>query len=490
MKTFHPVGITMLALSAAASVHLLPAPSCWQVGGALGALAVVWFAACLGPSADTVAMLKGWRWSRHTFCQHFLITGATGAGKTLSGLVPLLWQVFRHQPKFGGLCVDMKGVLPHVVVEMAEHFGRPKDVLLLEVRSAQAPPDWSPKHRFNLVGDRRIPYATYARCVVDTAVAVGHRNEQSFFRRAAQIHIAKALEALDVLGYEVTLENAHNLLVNAEDTKAALHRLEAMPTVRPLADHFRNYLAQPPEQLAGIMGTVGNYLHYFTLPAIAEVFCHDSTFALRDVDQGKIICLALPQCYQTERRFVGTFLKLLFYTHALTRFDASKAERAHHNLLLLLADECQHFVTASEDGLSDHAIVDVIREAGVALVAATQSTTSLIPVLGREQAKVFTLNLRNRLIFTAADEDDAKASAEFLGKVIRRKRSVTRGDGRHSQTTHEEESYRIKPHELRELRKHQCVLVHCERGYRKVVLPPREADGSVPRWYWRWRFHL
>lgn len=490
MKPLHLFAVMLLVLGAAASVYCLPTPTCWQAGGALGVFAVICFAAILPPPSDTVILLKGWRWNRHTFCQHFLITGATGAGKTSSGIVTLLLQVFRHQPKFGGLCVDMKGVLHHTVGEMAAHFGRPNDVLLLEVRPATAPVGWQPKHRFNLVGDRRIPYATYARCVVDTAVALGHRQEQSFFRRAAQIHIAQALEALDVLGYEVTLENAHNLLVNAEDTTAALRRLEAMPAARLLADHFRNYLAQPPEQLAGITGTVGNYLHYFTLPAIAEVFCRDSTFALRDVDQGKIICLALPQCYQTERRFVGTFLKLLFYTHALTRFDAPKAERAQHNLLLLLADECQHFVTVSEDGLNDHTVVDVIREAGVGLIFATQSTTSLVAVLGLAQAKVFLLNQCNRLIFTAADEDDAKASAEFLGKIIRRKRSVTRGEGRHSQTTYEEESYRLKPHELRALRKHQCVLVHCERGFRKVVLPPREPDGTVPRWYWRWRFHL
>ncbi len=448
----------------------------------------VWLALRLYPRQPVVARLKSLTWSRYTFCQHFLITGATGAGKTLSGILPLLFQVFRHQPRFGGLCMDMKGVLHHTIAEMATHFGRPNDVLLLEVRPVQASADWQPKHRFNLVGDRRIPYATYARCVVDTAVALGNRQEQTFFRRAAQIHIAKALEALEALGCEVTLENAHNLLVNEPDTQDALRRLEAIESAYALVEHFRSYLAQPPEQLAGITGTVRNYLHYFTQPAIAEVFCRDSTFALRDVDAGKIICLALPQSYPTERRFVGTFLKLLFYTHALARFDVSKVERAQHNLLLLLVDECQHFVTTSEDGVSDHAVVDVIREAGLALVAATQSTTSLIPALGADQAKVFTLNLRNRLIFTAADEDDAKASAEFLGKVIKREKSVTHGQGRDSTTVHETESYRIKPHELRKLRKHQCIVVHCEQGYRKTTLPPLESDGSVARWYRRWWF--
>lgn len=489
MKASRLTIIAVLAGTGARCVYALPAPACWLTGATLGCLAILGVVATARGSSATVARVAGRCWDRYSFCQHFLITGATGSGKTLSGILPLLFQMFRHQPRFGGLCVDMKGVLHQTIAEMAAHFGRPNDVLLLEVRPVQAPPGWQPKHRFNLVGDRRIPYATYARCVVDTAVALGNRQEQAFFRRAAQIHIAKALEALEVLGFEVTLENAHNLLVNEPDTQDALRRLDSIASARALAEHFRNYRAQPPEQLAGITGTVRNYMHYFTLPAIAEVFCRDSTFDLRDVDAGKIVCLALPQTFQTERRFVGTFLKLLFYTHALARFDVPKADRIKHNLLVLLVDECQHFVTTSEDGFSDHAVVDVIREAGVALVASTQSTTSLVPALGADQAKVFTLNLRNRIIFTAADEDDAKASAEFLGKVIKREKSVTRGQGRDSTTVHESESYRIKPHELRKLRQHQCIVVHCARGYRKTTLPPLESDGTVARWYrpW-WRF--
>lgn len=457
----------------------LHAPAGWAAGAGCGLLALLWLARRGRRRGAVVARLKAFTWDRQSFCQHFLITGATGSGKTLSGVLPLLFQVFKHQPGFGGLCIDIKGGLHATVRDMAQKFGRPNKVLVLEVRPPEAAPAWRPAHRFNLVGDRAIPFTTYARCVVDTAVALGSRHEQSFFRRAAQIHIGKAFEALAALDCDVTLENAHNLLVNPDDTRDAVRELDGTP----LAEHFANYLAQPPEQLAGVTGTVANYLHHFTQPAIAEVFCRDSTFALRDVDDGQLICLALPQRFQTERRFVGTFLKLLFYTHALARFDAPPAERARHNLLLLLADECQHFVTVSEDGLSDHAVVDLIREAGVAVIAATQSTTSLVPVLGTEAARVFTLNLRNRLIFAAADEADARASAEFLGKRMRRERSVTRGHGRLTYTYHEKEDYRLQPHQLRALRRHQCVLVHSEQGHRKVTIAPIQPDGTVPDWY-------
>ncbi|PWU19883.1 MAG: hypothetical protein C5B50_05485 [Verrucomicrobia bacterium] len=462
------------------------------MGAAIFLLTALAIASRFGSShrSEIVARIKWFSWDRRTFCQHFLITGATGSGKTLGGILRLLFQVFKHEPRFGGLCVDVKGLLHEKVVEMAKHFGRPDDVVVLQVRSNSATTEWRPVNRLNLVGDRSIPFGTYARCVADTAAALGNRQEQTFFRRAGQIHIGKGLEALHALGYEVTLENVHNMLVNPGDTARVVKELGTKETTRGLAEHFQNYLAQPPEQLAGIVGTVGNYLHYFTEPAIAEVFCRDSTFALEDVDKGKIICLALPQKYQTERRFVGTFLKLLFFTHALSRFDADAKRRQLQNMLLFLADEYQQFVTASEDGLSDHSVIDLAREALMAVVAATQSTTSFVPALGTDQAKVLTLNLRNRLIFTSADEDDAKAAAEFLGRKTVKTRSWTWSNGKRSETFTETEDYRVKPHQLRKLRKHQCIVAHANGRFRKFTLPPVQPDGTVPNWYRRSWFTL
>jgi hypothetical protein len=93
------------------------------------------------------------------------------------------------------------------------------------------------------------------------------------------------------------------------------------------------------------------------------------------------------------------------------------------------------------------------------------------------------------MVFAAADEEDARSSAEFLGKKFAYEYSETSGDGRHSRTRHRKEKYRIEPHKLRALRNHECVLVHAEKGFERCVLPPIEPDGSVCRWFrrrWRW----
>ena len=113
---------------------------------------------------------------------------------------------------------------------------------------------------------------------------------------------------------------------------------------------------------------------------------------------------------------------LIFDTGTNRRPYKSKAKRADDNLLILWADEAQRFMTASEDGTSDYNCVDVNREAGATIVAAPQSTTSLIPPLGNDKSKVLTLNLRNRMIFRSADEADAVQAADFLGKkqVVKR----------------------------------------------------------------------
>ncbi|MEI9898138.1 MAG: hypothetical protein WDN28_30855 [Chthoniobacter sp.] len=382
----------------------------------------VWLALRGSASNPVVVKLAGLKWTRADFCRGWLITGDTGSGKTRSGITPLLYQIFQNEPGWGGLCIDDKGLYWETLCEMARHFGREHDLILLQVRPDDAPSSWQPRHTYSLTSDRSIPYNTFAKAVVDTASSLGQAGDKGFFRNQAQTHIAAALETLREIGADVTLENAYHLLLDQSDLDEAMTDLASSQQTarrRELVAHFTNrFLSQPPEQIGGVKETIANYLQAFVTPDIAQVFCPAAnTFDFEEIDRGKIICVAMPQKFQTERRYVNTFLKMLFYTHALRRFDKSKEDRQHDNLIVLWADEAQRFVTASEEGMSDYNCVDVIREAQATVVAAAQSSTSFIPPLGREKARVFTLNLRNRLIFKAADEEGALESSDFIGKA-------------------------------------------------------------------------
>jgi type IV secretory pathway TraG/TraD family ATPase VirD4 len=464
-------------------------PACWVAALLwLFAIAALVLHFQMRAKRRIVARLAGFTWTREDFCRGWLITGDTGSGKTRSGITPLLFQVFQNEPTWGGLCIDDKGLYWETLSAMARHFGREDDLILLQVRPDDAPLHWQPKHTYNLTSDRSIPYNTFAKSVVDTASSLGQAGDKGFFKNQAQIHIAAALETLREIGADVTLENAYQLLLDQGDLDEAMTDLASShqtPRRRELSEHFANrFLSQPPEQIGGVKETIANYLQAFVTPDIAQVFCSAAnTFEFADIDRGKIICVAMPQKFQLERRYVNTFLKMLFYTHALRRFDKPADERRRDNLLILWADEAQRFVTASEDGMSDYNCIDVIREAQATVVAAAQSSSSFIPPLGREKTRVFTLNLRNRLIFKAADEEGAVESADFLGKAKVIKRSWGYSAGKRSSNYSEHDEHKIKPHVLRNLAKHTAVLVHCERGYRRRLLSPIESDGRVCAWF-------
>jgi hypothetical protein len=464
-----------------------------QVAVACGFLSI-WqlYSALMGMRrrGHVILRLGGFAWTTEDFCRGWLITGETGSGKTLGGVNTMLWQVSRNCGNWGGVCVDDKGLYAHTLTAMLDRLGRREDLIVLEVRPEGAPTNWKPKHTYNFLGDPYLPASGKAKIICDIAVAMGQRTDQSFFRTQAQVQLEFAFRLLAAADMPVTLEKAYELLNSEEVLKSVvLLALDHAPPViaEDLFDHYtEQFLTQPTEQLGGVKTTVANYLKFFTEPDIAAVFCplEKSTVSLREIDRGKIICVSVPQRFPVERRYIHTLLKLAFYTHALRRFDRPTSERANDNLIIFWAGEAQKVVTATEDGLSDYNHVDVIREARATFVGDTQAYTSLLPPMGDEnKAKVFIANMANRITFKAADEESARIAADTIGKRTIRKRTYGYSAGNRTSSWTADEKYYIEPHEFRRLRKFQAVVQHCEKGFRRVTLPPRDAAGKIAPWY-------
>jgi hypothetical protein len=489
---FSPTVLLLVGILLSFSWFFYPIIGWASIAPILVSLPLAFYSAPGRSRTSVSASLVGFHWDRNDFCRGWLVTGDTGAGKTFA-INALLHSVFQNEPDWGGLCCDEKGIYHETLVKMAKRYGREQDLLLLQTRPDRVSEDWTPPTRFNLLSDETIPWSTYATVIVDTASSLTSGTEdKGFFKTQAHANIGRAIQFFRLLGLVPTMHHLLEMLQYQPVLRAMLQQLEPLknagnPDARECYDHFLNgFLHQPAEQLGGVISTIYNYLNYFTNPEISEVFgAEENSFEFAALDEGVIICVSLPQKYQTERRYITTILKLLFYTHALRRFDPrppGSRKFEDDNLLVCWQDEAQRFITESDGN------VDVIRQAQTTTVLAAQSKLSFLPALGsKEKAEVTILNLRNRIIFKAADRACAESSADFIGKRMIWKRSYTRGRGSHSTTRTREEEYLIKPFELMSLPKFTAIVKHCEKGYRKRRIHPVDADGNTPSWYPFWR---
>jgi hypothetical protein len=189
----------------------------------------------------------------------------------------------------------------------------------------------------------------------------------------------------------------------------------------------------------------------------------------------------IPQKYQVEKKYVGLLMKVLFYLHALRRYDLTQEQRSRKNLIVMVLDEAQETVLVSEDGISDYNVIDKIRGARATTINSTQSPTSYIPPMGgRDKAEVFLLNLGNKIYFTAADKNASEMIADSLGKHTVKKRTYGRSGGKSTMSYTEQDEHWVKPHVLRELPKHTAIIKHCERQFKRVRLFPTPFTKSVP----------
>jgi hypothetical protein len=278
-------------VGALAGYFLLAPPLSWCAVAACAAFAV-WTLLASERASATVLRFAGLSWSMEDFVRGWLITGRTGSGKTQCAINTITYQVFQNVPNWGGICLDQKGLYWEILVKMAEHFSRERDLVLLQTRPLGKDELWRPTHTINITGNRDVPGSTYAKVIVDTAASVtGGRGQNPFFPMKAQIAIQNGFEILRHIGAYVTIPNLHDLLLNPEDAAATIEKLANAGDQRShqLLVAFRDgYLGQPPEQLGGVQGTISTYLAYFLNPEISEVFCaNEPTFSIGEIDAGK-----------------------------------------------------------------------------------------------------------------------------------------------------------------------------------------------------------
>jgi hypothetical protein len=94
--------------------------------------------------------------------------------------------------------------------------------------------------------------------------------------------------------------------------------------------------------------------------------------------------------------------------------------------------------------------------------------TTLILGVGNDKAKVLPLNLRNRIIFKAADEMGAIDSADFLGQKKVTKRSWGYSNGMMTRNYYDQEEHKIKAYQLRHMKKTRMRPHPLREGVQKI----------------------
>lgn len=455
---------------------ILPRPLAALLPPLAGGIAS-WLAYCAATTSPPGIVLRLWglTWTRDEACCHFFITGGTGTGKTARAIVPIVHGLRATLPDTGILAIDSKGALWKPLAEVARALGQERDLRLIRVRPpGVAAAGWSPPLRLNLLADPLVPWATYAKILVDTATAAGQRGGHAFFKETARDIITHSMQALDIAGLAVTLDNIYDVICVSARTKELVTALNE--TAKPTSDagearrhaatllqgYFADFDRQPPEQKSGTVYTVANFLRPYRPAEIAEVFSsNEPNFSLAEVDQGKLICLSIPQVFQVERKYLNLLCKQLFFLHAFRRFDLEPTELRARNLIALVLDEGQKTTLVSEDGFSDHLTVDELREAGVALITATQTPLSFYASFETERkADVFMANLRTQIHFRAADEQGAKMLSQKMGGRELRKYSGGISAGKSSRNWQVSDEPWFKPERLLALENGEAILRH------------------------------
>ncbi len=472
-------GLIVLCFVLAGTAHLGVAPPVGFWLALAGVGTGVWLAygvlrTAHEPNRDIVLNLWGLQWTRDEACCHFFITGGTGTGKTARAVVPIVYGLRTALPSTGIMAIDSKGALWKPLSEMARSLGQEEGLRLIRVRPDHIPPaEWQAPLRLNLLADRSVPWSTYAKILVDTASAAGQQGGQSFFKESARDVITHAMHALDAAGFLVTLDNVHHVICHSTDTMLLMEALAKTPGPEAETEqrYLRDFAEQPPEQRSGTVGTVANYLRPYTPPDIAEVFCATvPNFSLTEIDQGRLICLSVPQTYQVERKYLNYLCKQLLFLHAFRRFDLDAEELRRRNMIVVILDEGQKTTLVSEDGISDHTAVDELREAGMCVISATQTPLSFYASFAQqEKADVFMANLRTQIHFRAADEKGAVIlSAKMGGREVRKFSGGISG-GRKARNWNMADEPWIKPARLLALPEGMAVIKHPRRTGRPML---------------------
>lgn len=435
-------------------------------------------------------------------------------------------------PPFGGLVIGAKGNEWQQMVPMLHYYKRDEDIGLLQTRPDNAPENWTPPAKFNLISYTTLPASTYAQLLFATYMTISQKDEMDYFDNAARDMIGYGIDLLRAITANqeqigipeeqrvipnlkllceifTTLNNYNEFLTRVgaapKQVPQSYEDQERQPdgsvktvtkkreiTIRAVLQSSKiasarkeiegGYWGLAEETQKSVMGSIRNVLVPFTEPEVAEVFCGENTFDFREMEAGKVVCVAMPPKFAVQRQYVGTILKNLAFTIINERFALNKRDPRWVNRNLVIVDSDEHQISAGKEDQR----VDIIREANGTLYAASQTRNALWKTYGgKDKATPIISNLRNVWACQAGTDECAEETAKLIGEFYQREVSYSSGNSGDSRSV----SYKLNPivskSQLKSLSAFYVYWVPAEGKwlYKLVISMPVTPDCKIPHWW-------
>lgn len=378
--------------------------------------------------------------------QSFLVTGATGTGKTACAMYPFTKQAMFYKPydedmKPGMLVLDVKGNFYEKVLEFAKEAGREKDVAIIEVGGKYK---YNPLHKPHILP---LVLAGTIKTVLSLfsakSASDGYWNNKASFMITQCIILSRLYNG----GY-VTFSEIYRLVNSKPDTGSYLDfklaQVEEMVESGLLTEeekerfdicceYFYGEFANLSDNTLSIIKSVVTEMteFFYIEPLISKTFCppkEELNFhGFKDViDKGSIVILKMNiKEFENVAKTIAAYMKLDFQAEVsqrLVREDANKIRP-----VFMICDEYHAFATAT-----DADFFDKCRESKCCNILATQSYTSLVNTLkSKEAVSAITQNIVNKIWLRTGDTYTAKEIQEETGKEDREKvsRSISESSG-------------------------------------------------------------
>lgn len=340
---------------------------------------------------------EGDQWTVRDACEHTLILGETGSGKTVGAGQSIALSMVRAG--FGGLVLTVKSTETDRWRTYMKAVGREQDLIVFSPEG---------ELRFNFLeyersrptrGGGLTPNIAELFVSIMQAADSAHSTatHDPFWDRALRQLINNMVDALRLAGHPLTLENLHELLtsapLSAEQAKDHDWRVNSYlfntlvdAKERVTADTDRRDLAITAKfwmtEYAAVMDpkTRGNIISTFTTMAdgfmrgdLRELFCIGLNVTPEQTFEGKVLVLDLAEHQFHE---LGRLAQII-WKRCWQRAVESSGRHAQSRPVFLWADEAQRFITQD-----DVKFMQTARESKAACVYITQSCANIREALG------------------------------------------------------------------------------------------------------------